>query len=180
MSNIAQSDRTGFGVHIGTYEDAKRMIGTKGPVRKADYEINWPMIKVFCSLTEDANLSYWDEEFAGKQWGGIIAPPAMVRVTPMQWLPDGVPKVNNIAFQVPLPTETLINVSQDLEYFCPVLIGSHITAVDELVDISEQKETRLGVGFFVTTKTTFSDQNGDVVAKNTNVVFRYNPKGGVK
>lgn len=173
--NASSQDRTGLALRFGPYEEAKRMIGTKTEVRFAEVEVNWPMIKYYCALTEDANPSYWDPDFASRQWGGIVAPPGMLMTwsMPIQWRPGGVDPAPLLATQVPLPGETLINVSTESEYYRPIRVGEHLNFVEELVDVTKEKKTRLGVGHFITTVTTYRNQRGEVVAKNTNVLFRY-------
>lgn len=42
-----------------------------------------------------------------------------------------------------------------------------------LVQISEEKDTRLGIGHFLTTEAEFLDQDGARVAVQTNQLFRY-------
>jgi hypothetical protein len=75
--------------------------------------------------------------------------------------------------EVPLPGDSLINISVDYEYRRPVRVGDKLRMVEELVDVSEQKTTRIGTGHFVTTAATFLAQDDDVVATQTNVRFRY-------
>lgn len=169
------ADRTGLRVARGTYEQAKAMIGARSDVHFAEVAVNWPMIKYYCALTEDGNPSYWDEDFARTTWGDIISPPglAMTWMMPIQWRPGGVRPVTMLATRVPLPGETLINVSTETEFFRPLRLGEQLNAVDELVSVSEEKKTRLGRGHFVTTVTTFRNQCGDVVMTNTNVMLRF-------
>ncbi|MBT8341739.1 MAG: acyl dehydratase [Desulfatitalea sp.] len=163
---------------FGTYEDARAMIGHHGKVAFAESEINWPAIKLFCSATEDSNPSYWDPDFAKEQWSGIIAPPGMMMTFMLQllWRPEGARATPFLAFDVPLPGDTLINVSTEAEFVKPFKVGDHINAYDTLADVSAEKETRMGVGHFVTTVTTYRNQTGEVVARNTNVMFRFTAK----
>lgn len=173
-----QEDRTGLNLARGTYEEALRMIGTRGDTQYAEVEVNWPMIKYYCALTEDANASYWDAAFARQQWGGILAPPGMLMawLMPIQWRPGGVDPAPLLATKVPLPGETLINVTTETEYFRPIVVGDQLSVIDEVVDITPEKKTRLGVGHFITTVATYRNQQGQVMAKNTNVLFRYSAR----
>jgi hypothetical protein len=41
------------------------------------------------------------------------------------------------------------------------------------VQISEEKDTRLGIGHFLTTEAEFVNQKGERVAVQTNQLFRY-------
>lgn len=180
MVSAAQSeDRTGLGLVRGSYEEALKMIGHSSPVIFAAATVNWGMIKYYASLIEDGNPSYWDEEFAGEEWGGIIAPPGMLMawLMPVPWDPEGVPVSPLIATQLPLPGETLINVATETEYLHPIRVGDHLNMTDAVVEITPEKKTRLGTGHFITTVATYRDQFGEVKAKNTNHMFRYTTKG---
>jgi acyl dehydratase len=172
---VDEQEQTGLGVITGTYEEAKAMIGFVSEPTYAEVGVNWPMIKYFCALVEDANPSYWDPEFANKQWGDIICPPGMLitYMIPIRWRPSGAAEYPVIATKVPLPGPTLINFSAETEFFKPIRIGMHLNFVDEVLDISQEKETRVGIGHFVTTVMTYRDADGDIVAKNTNVMYRY-------
>jgi acyl dehydratase len=164
---------------IGTYEDAVAMVGSKSEVQRSEGPVNWPMIKYFCSSTEDANPSYWDEEFAREQWGGVIVPPAMLVhwLIPAPWRP-GAPAGGWLAppmlrTMVPLPGDTLINVSAEYEYLMPVRVGDWLTMVEELTGVTPEKRTRLGTGHFVSTTATYRNQRDEVVAREASVLFRF-------
>jgi len=173
-----QEKQTGLGIVTGTVEEARAMIGHVSEPTYAEVGVNWAMIKYYSALIEDANPSYWDQEFATKQWGDIIAPPGMLitYMIPINWRPQGTVDYPVIATKVPLPGPTLINFSAETEFFKPIRIGMHLNFVDEVLDISEEKATRVGVGHFVTTVMTYRDSDGDTVAKNTNVMYRYTAK----
>ena len=170
-----QEDRTGLNLVRGSYEEGQKMIGAKGDVVFSEVEVNWPMIKYYCALTEDGNPSYWDPDWAEQQWGSIISPPGMLMAwtMPIQWKPGGVASVPMLATQVPLPGETLINVATEAEYFRPIHVGDQINVVDEVVEITPEKRTRLGVGHFITTLATYRNQRGEIVATNKNQMFRF-------
>jgi acyl dehydratase len=84
--------------------------------------------------------------------------------------------------RVPLPGDTVVNISVDYSYLRPVRVGDRLRMVEELIDVSPEKTTRLGTGHFVTTSATFSVPAGaaadEVVATQTNVLFRYRSGAG--
>jgi acyl dehydratase len=168
-------DGTGFNMRFGTYEDAIKRIGTKTEAAFGEVEVNSAMIKIYCSYIEDGNPSYWDKEFAEKQWGGVITPPGIFQswVASLQWHPDGEKKHELLLFSTPLPGDKVINSSTEMEFYRPVKVGEHINSVEELVAVSKEKTTRLGTGHFITTVTTYRNQTGEKVAKATNTLFRY-------
>jgi len=175
------TERTGYDIPVGSYEDAKAMIGTTTPVRRGEVEVNEAMIRHFAAMVEDANASYWDDEFATEQWGGVVAPPGMLMtwLIPIEWKPGGGLPVPLLTARVPLPGDTLVNASNEAEFYAPIRVGDRLEVVEELADVSEAKRTGLGVGHFVTTVSTYSRQDGTVVARNTNVLFRFTtPEAG--
>jgi acyl-coenzyme A thioesterase PaaI-like protein len=74
-----------------------------------------------------------------------------------------------------LPGTTFINAANDVEFLAPIVEGDMLTAVEELVSVSPEKRTRLGVGHFVETLETYRRQDGTVVARSRNTLFRFTP-----
>jgi acyl dehydratase len=74
-----------------------------------------------------------------------------------------------------LPGTTFINAANDVEFLQPIVEGDRLTVVEELVSVSPEKQTRLGVGHFVQTLETYRRQDGAVVAKSRNTLFRFTP-----
>jgi len=169
-------------LEIGTYEDARALVGNVHQVLESSGPVNEAMIRYFASAPEDANPSYWDDEFAREQWGGVVSPPSMLVhwVLPPPWSPDDpsghlAPPI--LVMRVPLPGDTIINISVDYSYSRPVRVGDRLRMVEELVDVSPEKTTRLGTGHFITTSATISVPDDEVVATQTNVLFRFR-RGG--
>lgn len=168
---------------IGTFADAQAQVGRMRQVLVSAGPVNESMVKYFASASEDANPSFWDDGFAAAHWGGVVSPPAMLVhwVLPPPWSP-GEPSGGRLAppmlmTRVPLPGDTLINVSVDYTYHRQVLVQERLRAVEELVDVSDEKTTRLGVGHFVTTAATFLAAGDEVVATQTNVAYRFRTGG---
>jgi acyl dehydratase len=164
---------------VGTYEDARALVGRLQRVSVASGPVNPAMIKYFASAAEDSNPGYWDTEFASEVWGGVISPPSMLVhwLLPPPWSPGEpsgghlVPQI--LSTEVPLPGDTVINISADYTYHRPVRVGDLLRMVEELVDVSAEKTTQLGTGHFITTTATFSTQDDEMVATQTNVLFRF-------
>jgi acyl dehydratase len=168
---------------VCTFEDARALVGQLQRVSVAAGPVNASMIKFFASAAEDANPSYWDEDFAEEVWGGLISPPSMLLhwLLPPPWSP-GEPSGGYLAPQilmseVPLPGDDLVNISVDYEYRRPVRVGDVLRMVEELIDVSPEKTTRIGTGHFITTSATFLAQGDEVVATQTNVLFRFTGGG---
>jgi uncharacterized protein len=151
-------------------------VGYTTPVRFGQVEVNEAMIRHYAAMVEDPNPSYWDREFATAQWGDIVAPPGMLMtwLIPIEWQPAGGRPVPLLTAQVPLPGDTFLNASNDTELLEPIRLGDHLNVVEELMEVSDEKRTALGRGHFVTTLSTYRRQDGKVVARSTNVLFRFN------
>ncbi len=78
-----------------------------------------------------------------------------------------------MAAKVPLPGDKPINVTTEFEYFLPVREGDVMNMTDTLVSISEEKTTKIGTGHFITAVGEYRNQRGELVARSTNVLFRY-------
>ena len=128
--------------------------------------MNDAMIRSYCALVEDGNPAYWEQG---------VSPPGLLMTWgfPLPWAPGGDPPPSLFGFEVPLPGTHIINVSTDTEFLEPLRVGDRVSAVHEVLAVSDEKRTRLGRGHFVTTLSTYSRQDGTVVARNTNVVYRY-------
>ena len=163
---------------FGSYEDALQMVGTATEPRTAVNPIGADRIQLFAAMVRDGNRSYWDAEFARAQWGGLLAPPALLMgwLIPPPWQPGGRPPTAALALRVPLPGTTFINAANDVEFPEPIVVADRLTAVEELVSVSPEKRTRLGVGHFVQTLETYRRQDGTVVARSRNTLFRFTPE----
>ncbi|BBY42580.1 hypothetical protein MCEL_08750 [Mycolicibacterium celeriflavum] len=166
-----------YDLAFGCYEDALRMVGTRTAPRYAGTAVSGARIQHFAAMVRDRNPSYWDEEFARRQWGGLIAPPALLMgwLIPPPWLPTDQPPTSSIAIRVPLPGITFINASNEVDFPCTIVEGDRLHIVEEVVAVSEEKHTRLGAGHFVETRDEFHRQDGTLVAVNRNTLFRFTP-----
>ena len=162
---------------FGTYEDALRMVGAASEPRTAAAAVSGARIQLFAAMVHDGNRSYWDAEYARRRWGGLLAPPALLMgwLIPPPWQPDGTPRPAGLVLRIPLPGTTFINAANDVEFLEPIVEGDLLTVVEELVSVSPEKTTRLGVGHFVQTLQTYRRQDGTVVATCRNTLFRFTP-----
>jgi len=163
----------------GTYEEGLAQLGRRSPVNFGTHPVSEVRVAQFCALIEDGNLSYWDSAASARIWGRPVAPPAMVQslTMPLPWLPDRDVELDYMLLKLPLPGSTIINVSTEIVYHRPIFVGETLNYWDEATEISQQKETRLGVGHFVTTVGHVQNETGEAVATITNVQFRFEPRG---
>ncbi len=159
----------------GSIEEAMEWVGREMTI-EAPYAVNEAQIAYYAAMLEDPNENYWDEAAAKKRYGAIISPSGMFQtwIIPTPWRPGGRPEHGPVyALEVPLPCETLINVTTDSAYHAPILVGDRLTFTDRIESISPLKRTAVGEGYFVTTDTVCRNQDGVSLATNTNVIYRY-------
>jgi len=174
--NPTQRDRTA--PTQGSYEEGKALLGRRSPRNFGTHPVTDVRVAQYCALIEDGNPNYWDAAASARLWGRPVAPPAMLQTftMPLPWLPGREVELDFMLMKLPLPGNSIINVSTDIEYHRPIYIGETLNFWDVATDLSEQKKTRLGVGHFVTTVATYQNEIGDKVATVTNVQFRFTPR----
>ena len=69
----------------------------------------------------------------------------------------------------------MINGGNDTTYHRPVRVGDRLSVEEELLSVSDLKQTRLGAGHFLETLSIFRNQDGDLVAEVRNTLFRFEP-----
>ena len=122
----------------------------------------WQAPISFCAESPD---SAWLKDAAGVLVWQELGP----------WEPGGRPPVSAIAIRVPLPGTTFINAANEAEFPLPIVDGDRLTVIEEVVSVSPEKQSRLGVGHFIETLDTFTRQDGAIVATNRNTLFRFTP-----
>ena len=142
------------------------MVGAASEPRTAATAVSGARIQLFAAMVHDGNRSYWDAEYARQTMGRPAGPAG-----PVDGMADtsavaagGRPPAASVVLRVPLPGTTFINAANDVEFLQPIVEGDLLTVVEELVSVSPEKRTRLGVGHFVQTLETYRRQDGTVVA----------------
>jgi len=131
-------------------------------------EVEKGAIKKFADAIADLNPLYWDEEYARNSgFGTIVAPPGFFG-WPTRWQCA-------MPFFSPLRQEVIDTLSQvglsrildggiEYDFYHPVRAGDTLSSLSKIKDIRE-RETKTGKMVFSITETTYTNQNGDVVAK---------------
>ena len=151
--------------------------------------VNQPMIRHWAAAFDDANPVYTDPEVAARsRFGGIVAPPLMLQTWTM-----ATPKIAGIGERGGSPVESdgtsSLSVLDD-EGFVATLasnsefeierylhLGETVTATTVIESISEEKQTRLGLGHFVTWVTTYVDEQNEVVGRQRFRILKFKPGG---
>jgi uncharacterized OB-fold protein/acyl dehydratase len=133
--------------------------------------VNEPMIRQWCDAMGDANPAYLDPSAAkASAHGSIVAPPTMLQAWTMQGFEMhkgyDVPQNNEHRLHKLLTDNGYTGVvatNTQQEYTRYLEPGDTVTAETVIESISEEKATALGIGYFIVTRTRFSDQNGEEI-----------------
>jgi hypothetical protein len=164
--------------------------GGGGGRRPAPDPVNQPMIRHWAAAFEDANPAYTDPDVATRtRFGGIVAPPMMLQTWTMP-----TPTITGIAERGGSPTESVgesfmtvferegftgtLAVASEFEIERHLRLDERISASNIVESISDEKQTRLGRGHFVTWLTTYTDDAGEVVGRQRFRILKFTPAPG--
>ena len=181
-----------------TREATRQYWDQPGPVRYSRAEVNAPMIWGFCEAVQDGNPVYWDEEFARRtRFGRLIAPPHMIMTMSSGhwWAPEWLAERERAAeSKQPNPGDevmrivrdhgftTATNVTREDEFVEPYGPGDgRLLQQSRVIDVSEEKQTRVGKGVFITSMIEYRTERDDrLVVRAKNVLLMYDssqPRG---
>jgi uncharacterized OB-fold protein/acyl dehydratase len=152
-----------------------------GPPQVGPDRVNEAMIRHWCHVLGDENPAYTDPEAAARSvHGGLVAPPTMLQ----SWIMAG--------YDMALPREDpgdkqgelhrlfdehgytgVVATNCEQEYRRYLRPGDRVVATTVIEDISEQKATALGIGYFINTRTIFKDEKGEDLGWMTFRVLKF-------
>jgi uncharacterized protein len=169
----------------------RERVGTQGPPQSARHPVGAAAIADWCDAIGDANPCYLDEEFAAKsRHGGLVAPPATLDIwdrpgLPAQprWRPADKPQAEDPRSQVLRMLDEagyvgVVAVNSELEVTRYLRPGDVLKNTQTLEDVSDQKQTGLGTGFFVTTRQRYETADGEHVGDLLFRILKFKPGTG--
>jgi uncharacterized protein len=146
--------------------------------------VNEAMIRHWAYALNDMNPAYLDEEFAAQsRYGGIVSPPVMLQSWTMappqlEGITErgGVPMVvkeNPLKFLEDEGYTGIVATNSEFEIERYPKVGDVISSENVFHSISDEKQTGMGKGFFVTWETTYRDQDGEVVGRQRFRTLRF-------
>jgi len=147
-------------------QEITQLVGRAGDVKILEVEKG--AIKKFGDAVGDRNPLYWDEEYArNSRFGAIVAPPGFFG-WPTRWQ-------GAMPFFSALREEMINIISKagfdrvldggiEYDFYHPVRAGDTLSALPKVKDVVE-RETKTGKMVFSAMEITYTNQNGDVVAK---------------
>jgi uncharacterized protein len=161
--------------------------GGTGKPSVAPDPVNQPMIRHWAHALDDMNPVYLDPEFAAKsRFGGIVSPPVMLQT----WIMPA-PKLDGIGERGGSPIEitgnptafleeagytSIVATNSEFEIERYPRLGDVISATSVFEDVSDEKKTALGIGYFLTWVLTYTDQNGELLGRQRFRVLRFRPE----
>jgi uncharacterized OB-fold protein/acyl dehydratase len=155
---------------------------TLGEPMPARDPVNQPMIHHWCDAIEDRNPVYTDPEFASRSaHGGIVAPPTMLQAWTMPGYRPAKARVSGAPMgllqlldEAGFTSVVATNCTQEYRrYLRP---GDHLSVTHSIESVSEEKQTALGTGHFVTQLMTYRDQHGEEVATMRFRLLKFRPR----
>jgi uncharacterized OB-fold protein/acyl dehydratase len=154
-----------------------------GPPSVGPDPVNEAMIRHWCEAMGDENPVYTDRAAAEKSvHGGLVAPPTMLQAWSMRGMAmarmmetstDAQLSLHRLLTEAGYPSVVATNSEQGYtRYLRP---GDQVVSHTVIEAVSEQKATALGVGYFVDTRTTFTDQHGEELGWMTFRVLKFKP-----
>jgi uncharacterized OB-fold protein/acyl dehydratase len=145
--------------------------------------VNEPMIRHWCEVMGDENPVYLDPEAAkASVHGGVVAPPTMLQTWDMRGFPMHDPSLlpQNEQRQLHALFDRhgytgVVATDTEQEFIRYLRPGDQISSETTIESISEQKATALGIGYFIVTRTTFRDAEGELVGWLTFRVLKFKP-----
>jgi uncharacterized protein len=159
-------------------------VGSSKPTQAPD-PVNAAMIRHWAYALSDMNPAYLDPEFAtGSRYGGIVSPPVMLQSWTMAppklegihergGVPIELPKNNPLEFLTKAGYTGIIATNSEFEMERYPKLGDEISSETVFESISDEKQTAMGSGFFVTWTSTYRDQRGDVIGRQKFRTLRF-------
>ena len=173
-------------------EQLQALIGQpvgRGGASVAPDAVNQPMIRHWAAAVADGNPVYGDPEAAARsRFGRIVAPPLMLQTWTMP-----TPLLEGIAERGGSPVETegetalsvldragytaTLATNSEFEIVRYLQLGEIVSSTTVFESISEEKQTRMGRGRFVTWVTTYTVEPDEVVGRQTFRILKFDPSG---
>jgi hypothetical protein len=160
-------------------EVVQSWFGQKRHIEESELDVDRSQILNGCISVENGNPLFWDEKTAQDLTGGWIAPLSMVSVWCRCHLWTPYRKEEGLSLKLHFDLKEAFDVPEsimsadELVLHKPARPGDRLTSWQVLQSVSEVKQTKVGVGRFWTFDIFYSNQNGELMAKETITGFGY-------
>jgi uncharacterized OB-fold protein/acyl dehydratase len=152
-----------------------------GPPELGADPVNQPMIRHWCEAVGDANPVYTDPDAAvASVHGGVVAPPVMLQAWVMRGVrprptTGGNARDELMAILDAAGFTSVVATDCEQEYHRYLRLGDHLSMTSTIESISDEKTTALGAGHFITTRSDYHDQQGELVASMRFRILKFRP-----
>lgn len=164
-----------------------------GPPWAGPDAVNQPMIRHWVEAMGDENPVYTDDEAARVAgFTGVVAPATMLQAWTMRGYRataelerarsaggrEAAASAQDELFALldDAGFTSVVATNCEQEYRRPLVLGDALTVSSVIESVSPEKHTALGDGHFVTTRSDFTDQHGELVATMRFRILRFRPK----
>tara|TARA_Y100000588_G_scaffold303584_1_gene326143 strand:+ start:61 stop:549 length:489 start_codon:yes stop_codon:yes gene_type:complete len=135
-------------------------------------EIDKTSVRMFARSVGYTDPVYYDEEAAqAAGYRSLPAPPGYLG-TPLYDPNKRSARPTQVALEPSRPLKRMLNGGTDIEYLADICAGDVLTSTSAVSSI-EERLGRLGEMLITTTKTTYRNQHGEIVAIMTGTGIRY-------
>jgi len=151
-------------------EDVKSWIGRKKYELWGEFDVERGYVFTSCASVQNGNPLFWDEKAAQELTGGFIAPPTMISVwfRPHHWSPgrteEAVPLQLHFDLKQRLDLPEAVMTDNTITFYEPVRVGDRLKTYQVLRSVSDEKQTKLGLGRFWVIDVEYENQKGQKVA----------------
>ena len=151
-------------------EDVASWIGQKKYEQWGEFDVERGYIFTSCASVQNGNPLFWDEKAAQELTGGFIAPPTMISVwfRPHYWSPgrteEAVPLQVHFDLKKHLGLPEAVMTDNTITFYEPVRVGDRLKTYQVLRSVSDEKQTKLGLGRFWVIDVEYENQKGEKVA----------------
>ena len=154
-----------------------------GPPATGRDPVNEPMIRQWCDAMGETHPAYLDPEAAKKTiHGERKAPPTMLQAWVMEgWsMHQGYDEPKNEQhrlhkFLADHGYTGVLGTNTEESYTRYLRLGERVTAETVIAEISDEKATGRGIGYFITTRTKFWNEQGEDLGSMSFRVLRFKP-----
>ena len=151
-------------------EDVSGWIGQKRYEQWGEFDVERGYVFTTCASVQNGNPLFWDEKVAQDLTGGFIAPPTMISVwfRPHHWSPgrseEAVPLQLHFDLKKRLDLPEAVMTDNTITFYEPVRVGDRLKTYQVLRSVSDEKQTKLGIGRFWVLDVEYENQKGEKVA----------------
>ncbi|MHB8340264.1 MAG: bifunctional MaoC family dehydratase N-terminal/OB-fold nucleic acid binding domain-containing protein [Mycobacteriales bacterium] len=153
-----------------------------GPAEVGPDPVNAVMIRHWCEAIGDANPAYTDPDAAqASVHGGLVAPPTMLQTWGMKGLARRGREPGNAYDELLTLLDaagftSVVATNCEQAYQRYLRVGDQLTVRATIESVSEEKVTKLGPGYFVTTRQDYWDSTGAPVASMLFRILKFAPQ----